>query len=315
MPVPILLVAGFLGAGKTTLINRLLANPQGRRLAAVVNDFGAIDIDAELLAQVADGVVSLKNGCICCSLQGDLLRTLSTILRRDATIDGIVIETSGVSDPAEIVRGLLDPVIFREAALDAVICLADARHLTDRPALLDDALCRSQLRTADFVLLNKIDLVSHEERVALRDQLAAFKPARVTFDVQQGDVPPELLFSAGLHQARPAGAQRAGFSTPGFQTMDWTADAPVSLPKFQRVIGQLAPQLVRAKGILAAADQPGRPLLFQMVGSRATISQAPPLPPGAALVRLVLIGPLGGFDPAHVTAALDECLIADTIPS
>ena len=313
MPVPILLVAGFLGAGKTTLINRLLADPQGRRLAAVVNDFGAIDIDAELLAQAADGVVSLKNGCICCSLQGDLLRTLSTILRRDSALDGIVIETSGVSDPAEIVRALLDPVIFREAALDAVICLADARHLTDRPALLDDALCRSQLRTADFVLLNKIDLVSTEERAALRERLAVFKPGRVIFDVQQGEVPPEVLFSAGLHQAGQAAGRRSGFATPGFQTMDWTAEAPLSLPRFQRVIGQLAPQIIRAKGILEAADQPGRPLLFQMVGSRATISQAPPPPPGAALVRLVLIGPLGAFDPSRITAALDECVIADTI--
>ena len=313
MAVPILLVSGFLGAGKTTLINRLLVDPQGRRLAAVVNDFGAIDIDAELLGSVAEGVVSLKNGCICCSLQGDLLRTLSTILRRDAALDGIVIETSGVSDPAEIVRNLLDPVIFKEAALDAVVCLADCRHLLDRPALLDDALCKSQLRAADFILLSKTDLVTPEECQAIRDRLSAFKPARMMFDVQHGAVPPELLFSAGLHQPGPGGAKRPAFSTPAFQTMDWTADFPVSLPLFQRAISRLAPQIIRAKGILVAADQPGRPLLFQMVGPRATISQAPPSPPDAALVRLVLIGPLGAFDPAGVTAELDGCVAADRL--
>jgi cobalamin biosynthesis protein CobW len=313
MAVPILLVSGFLGAGKTTLINRLLADPQGRRLAAVVNDFGAIDIDAELLGSVADGVFSLKNGCICCSLQGDLLRTLSTILRRDAALDGIVIETSGVSDPAEIIRNLLDPVIFKEAALDAVVCLADCRHLLDRPDLLDDVLCKSQLRSADFILLSKTDLVTAEERQTIRDRLSAFKPARMIFDVQHGDVPAELLFSAGLHQPGPAAAKRPVFSAPAFQTMDWTADCPLSLPLFQRAISRLAPQIIRAKGILVAADQPGRPLLFQMVGGRATISPAPAPPPGAALVRLVLIGPLGAFDPAAVTAELDGCVTADTV--
>ncbi len=310
MAVPILLVSGFLGAGKTTLINRLLANPHGRRLAAVVNDFGAIDIDAELLASVSEGVVSLKNGCICCSLQGDLLRTLSTILRRDAALDGIVIETSGVSDPAEIVRNLLDPVIFKEAALDAVVCLADCRHLLDCPALLDDALCRSQLRTADFILLTKTDLVTPDEHLAMRERLHVFKPGRMMFDVQNGDVPAELLFSAGLHQPGAA-AKRPAFSTPAFQTMDWTANAPVSLPLFQRAVSRLAPRILRAKGILVTIDQPGRPLLFQMVGTRATISPAPPSPPGAALVRLVLIGPLGAFDEAAVTAELDVCIVSD----
>ncbi len=315
MAVSILLVSGFLGAGKTTLINRLLADPQGRRLAAVVNDFGAIDIDAELLGAVADGVVSLKNGCICCSLQGDLLRTLSTILRRDAALDGIVIETSGVSDPAEIVRNLLDPVIFKAAALDAVVCLADCRHLLDRPDLLDDALCQSQLRAADFLLLTKTDLVTADERQAITDRLAAFKPARMMFDVRHGEVPADLLFSAGLHQPGPVAAKRPVFSAPAFQTMDWTAEAPLSLPAFQRAISRLAPRIIRAKGILVAADQPGRPLLFQMVGGRATISQAPQPPSGAAMVRLVLIGPLGALDPAAVTAELDACVMADKLPA
>ena len=95
MPVPILLVTGFLGAGKTTVVNHLLAHAQGRRIAAVVNDFGAINIDAELIAGASDGVVSLSNGCICCSLEGDLLRTLATLLRRDPRPEFIVIETSG----------------------------------------------------------------------------------------------------------------------------------------------------------------------------------------------------------------------------
>ena len=137
MPVPILLVTGFLGAGKTTVVNHLLANAEGRRIAAIVNDFGAINIDAELIAGASDGVVSLANGCICCSLEGDLLRTLSTLLRRDPKPEYIVIETSGVADPADIVRNLMDPVILREAPLETVLCVMDA---ATPPAALDDAL-------------------------------------------------------------------------------------------------------------------------------------------------------------------------------
>src|SRR5207245_3099066 len=119
MPVPILLVTGFLGAGKTTVVNHLLAHADGRRIAAVVNDFGAINIDAELIAGASEDVVSLRNGCICCSLQGDLLRTLATLLRREPAPDGVVIEASGVADPIDIMRGLLDPVIWQAATLDA----------------------------------------------------------------------------------------------------------------------------------------------------------------------------------------------------
>src|SRR5207237_2789362 len=150
VPVPILLVTGFLGAGKTTIVNHLLAHAEGRRIAAVVNDFGAINIDAELIAGASDGVVSLANGCICCSLEGDLLRTLSTLLRRDPRPDTIVIETSGVADPADIVRNLMDPVILREAPLETVLCVMDAGT---PPSALDDALVRAQLRVADIVAL------------------------------------------------------------------------------------------------------------------------------------------------------------------
>src|SRR6201986_4993309 len=116
-------MAGFLGAGKTTIVNHLLAHANGRRIAAVVNDFGAINIDAELIAGASDGVVSLANGCICCSLEGDLLRTLSTLLRRDPRPEFIVIETSGVADPADIVRNLMDPVILRQAPLATEVCV------------------------------------------------------------------------------------------------------------------------------------------------------------------------------------------------
>src|SRR5437763_5168279 len=193
VPVPILLVTGFLGAGKTTVVNHLLAHAEGRRIAAVVNDFGAINIDAELIAGASDGVVSLSNGCICCSLQGDLLRTLAALLRRDPRPEFIVIETSGVADPADFVRNLMDPVILREAPLETVLCVMDA---ATPPPALDDALVRAQLRVADMVALSKLDLANEGAGSRMREAIRAQRVPAVVADAPHGEIPSALLFPA-----------------------------------------------------------------------------------------------------------------------
>lgn len=306
MAVPVLLVTGALGAGKTTALNHLLTGSHGRRLAVLVNDFGAIDIDAGLLASVAEGVVSLKNGCICCSLQGDLLRALSAVLRRDPPPDGIVIETSGVSDPAQVVGALLDPVIFREAALDAVLCLVDARGLLDDPAGAEDALFRIQLRIADFIVLNKTDLVNASELPKAQAVLALLQPGTTIYPVQDGAIPPELLFSAALHRPGPRLAADEPAS-PGFESAEWTAAEPLSLPAFQAVVGRFASALVRAKGVLRFTTDPAQPLLFQLAGQRATITPAPSVP-WPEPVRLVFIARRGALDRAALLAALARCV-------
>ena len=303
--VPILLVTGALGAGKTTALNHILTGSHGRRLAVLVNDFGAIDIDAGLLAGVAEGVVSLKNGCICCSLQGDLLRALSTVLRREPPPDGIVIETSGVSDPAQVVGALLDPVIFREAALDAVLCLVDARLVLDEPAGAADALFRAQLRAADFLVLNKTDLLDAPELARAEARLAALRPGTAIHPVQRGAIPAELLFSAALH--RPGSRLMAGEPVSAeFESAEWTAAGPLSLPAFQAVMGRFAPALVRAKGVLRFTADPAQPLLFQLAGHRATITPAPPVP-WPEPVQLVFIARRGALDRAALLAALARC--------
>ncbi len=312
MAVPVILVTGFLGAGKTTLINHLLTANGGRRLAAVVNDFGAINIDADLIAENADGVVSLANGCICCSLQGDLLRTLSSLLRREPPPEGIVIETSGVSDPAEIVQNLLDPVIWKDAALETVIAVADARALAGDAALLGDRLCRSQIASADIVVLNKADLVDEAQLARARVAVAALKPERVIFPVVEGRIAPELAFAGGGHEPvapDPQAMARTLFATPRFETLAFTSDRPLTMGAFQAAIGRLAPKLVRAKGFVTFREQPGRPMLFQLVGDRATLGHAPGAADGEA-VRLVLIAEMGRIDPEEARALLNGCVAA-----
>ena len=306
MPVPILLVTGFLGAGKTTVVNHLLAHADGRRIAAVVNDFGAINIDAELIAGASDGVVSLANGCICCSLEGDLLRTLSTLLRRDPKPEYIIIETSGVADPADIVRNLLDPVILREAPLETVLCVMDA---ATPPAALDEALMRSQLRVADIVALSKLDLADEGAGARMRDSIRALRVPAVVVDAKRGEIPAALLFPAGVDRApapREPGPKRP--AEERFETLSWTSEQPLSLPRLQQAIGRLAPKLARAKGLFETIEQPGRLMVFQFASGRATLATGEVPTAGVPRVRIVFIAELGVLSKAELDGIMEGCV-------
>ncbi|MGY8684010.1 GTP-binding protein [Bradyrhizobium sp. UFLA05-153] len=308
MPVPVLLVAGFLGAGKTTVVNHLLAHAEGRRIAAVVNDFGAINIDAELITGAADGVVSLANGCICCSLEGDLLRTLAVLLRRDPRPDVIVIETSGVADPADVVRNLMDPLIFREAPLETVLCVVDA---TMQLAMLDDALLRSQLRAADVIALSKVDLSDAAGATQMRDAIRAMRPAAVRVDAVHGEVPAALLFSPDVDRAlvpREPGPKRP--AAERFETMSWMSDRPVSLPRLQAAIGRIAPKLARAKGLFETVEQPGRLMVFQVAGGRATLAAGGTLPAGTPRTRIVFVAEIGVLSREEIDRIMEGCIDA-----
>ena len=307
MAIPVVVVAGFLGAGKTTLINHILTHAGGRRIAAIVNDFGAINIDADLLEQTGDGVIGLRNGCICCSLQGDLLRTIGNLVRRAPPPDGIVIETSGIADPASIVENLLDPVIWREAPLDAVIGLVDADDALANPGRRLDFLYCAQLAAADFLLLNKLDLVPSGSVPQLIADLRAAGARGHVLHACWGQFPMELLFSAGLHEAASAPARTRRPGAERFESFSWSSERPIRLAEFQAVIERLAPSLVRAKGVLALADQPGHSVLFQLAGQRATVAAAPAPRPAQSPVRLVLIFEVGRLDRVAVARALDAC--------
>jgi G3E family GTPase len=309
VPVPVLLVTGFLGAGKTTVVNHLLAHAQGRRIAAVVNDFGAINIDAELISGAGDGVVSLANGCICCTLEGDLLRTLAALLRRDPQPEFIVIETSGVADPADIVRNLMDPVIWKEAPLETVLCVLDATK--SAAALNDDALVRSQLRAADVVALSKVDLADETHRAQLRDAVRALRPAAVVVDALNGEVPAELVFPLDTDRApmpREVAPRRPALER--FETLSWTSQHPLSLPRLQQAIGKLAPNLARAKGLFEAVEQPGRLTLFQLAGGRATLAPGGDLMPGVPRARIVFIAEIGVLSRDEIDGIMQACVEA-----
>lgn len=291
-PIPVLLVTGVLGAGKTTLINRLLRADHGLRLAAIVNDFGAINIDAELLADAAEGVVGLKNGCICCSLQGDLLRTLKTVMQRDPGPQAIVIEASGVADPRPVMQALADPVLLGAVRLDAVCCVVDAECPTP-----DDPLWQAQVAASDIIALSK----SRQDETALTARLAAMGKTQV--HPTDG---PDALSLPLLLAVQGAGLGPEPFvplKDTRFAHLEWQSDGTLPFAGLQRVIEALAPDLARAKGLLAFDEKPGRRYLLQMVGTRVSLTETAGVPDGC---RLVFIGPKDRFDPAFTRTLMDR---------
>lgn len=301
MSVPILLVTGFLGAGKTTFINGILQAEHGLRIAAIVNDFGSINIDAKLLESATDEVIGLKNGCICCSLQGDLLRTLKLVMAGDRPPELIVIEASGVADPKGIVDGLMDPVLWRSARLDSVVCLVDAEDVTANPARLDDSLWRAQVMAADVVQLSKTTTLQADQVAALTRRLAAMGKHRVFGTDGSTEALTALM---GFAAAASDGATGARVEAADrFAVLEWRSDGALPMAGFQELIQALSPALLRAKGFVAFREKPGRRFVFQLVGQRATLA---PSEAGGTGCELVLIGERGALHVPAIRAALDE---------
>jgi G3E family GTPase len=236
------------------------------------------------------------------------LRTLAALLRRDPRPEFIVIENSGVADPSDIVRNLMDPVIWQEAPLETVLCVVDA---TTSAAALNDALLRSQLRAADVVALSKVDLVDAAARAQLRDVIRAQRPAVVVVDAPHGEVPAALLFPADVDRVpapREVGPRRP--TADRFETLSWTSERPVSLPRLQQAIGRLAPKLARAKGLFETVEQPGRSMVFQLAGGRATLAPGGALTAGVPRTRIVFIAEIGVLSNAEIDGIMEACIEA-----
>lgn len=265
--IAVTVVSGFLGAGKTTLLNRIAQQPQHGRMAVIVNDFGELNIDAAIIAEVTDAVFSLQNGCICCTVQEDLLAQLVSLSQLRPRLDRIVIECSGVSDPQRIVQTLGYPQLKAHLHLDTVITLVDA---SGYGALEGEfaRLSRAQVACADLVLLNKADLVSAAELQSLRATIGA--RTRVISTVQ-AQIPDALL----LGERTP----RNGFTpvpTPHHELFEsWTWQATQALPAkaLRDWLGQLPKDLFRLKGLVHLQGNE-QPFWLQHVGNRSQFSLA-----------------------------------------
>jgi len=173
--IPVTVLTGYLGAGKTTLLNRILTENHGQRYAVIVNEFGEIGIDNDLLVESDEEIFEMNNGCICCTVRGDLIRTVQNLMKRRGAFDAIIVETTGVADPAPVAQTFfMDDDVRKAAKLDAVVAVVDARHVLQR--LEDTAEAEDQIAFADVILLNKTDLVSAEDLSAVEARIRSINP-------------------------------------------------------------------------------------------------------------------------------------------
>ena len=191
--IPVTVLTGYLGAGKTTLLNRILSENHGKRYAVIVNEFGEIGIDNDLIVESDEEIYEMNNGCVCCTVRGDLIRTVEGLMRRPGRFDAILVETTGLADPAPVAQTFfMDDDVRSKTKLDAVVALVDAKHLPLR--LKDSKEAEDQIAFADVVVLNKTDLVTPEELASVEATIRAINPsARIHCTQRSGVALSEVL--------------------------------------------------------------------------------------------------------------------------
>jgi G3E family GTPase len=299
---PVTVLTGYLGAGKTTLLNRILSEPHGKKYAVIVNEFGEIGIDNDLVVGADEEVFEMNNGCICCTVRGDLIRIIDGLMRRKGKFDAIIIETTGLADPAPVAQTFfVDDAVGRKAKLDAVVTVADAKWLSDR--LKDAPEAKNQIAFADVILVNKSDLVNPEELREVESRIRAINPyARVhttercrialdqvldrnAFDLDRIlDIEPDFLGGNGHdhhdhdhdhhhgdHHHHDHGHEQHGlkhYHDEDMQSLSLRTDKPLDADKFfpwiQDLVAKDGPDILRSKGILSFKNDPDR-FVFQGV--------------------------------------------------
>jgi len=271
--VPVLTIGGFLGSGKTTLVNHVLQYANGRRIVVFVNDFGALNIDYDLVKTVESDRISLENGCVCCSLNDDLIKKISEFVKQEQAPDAIVIESSGVADPRALDSSLN---ILEESGLirlDSRLYIIDAANydqfeFEDAESILDNAA------VSDIVLLNKVDLLADDKIHKLHDVVISAAPFSTVIDTQHCDLAIDLVFDFnripnGRLKNRKVINNYVNHSER-YCSYSYETKQLVDKEKFSAFVKTLPESCLRAKAILKFSDQPDRHQLFNLVGYRAS---------------------------------------------
>jgi G3E family GTPase len=317
--IPVSIISGFLGAGKTTLLNHVLSEEHGVRVGVLVNDFGAINIDAKLVVGVEGETVTLANGCVCCNIRDDLIGACVGLLQRNEPPEILLIETSGVSDPVQVANSFVSPELGGAFLLSTILTVVDAENLPDLQGEMA-TMALAQIRAADLVVLNKVDLISATSLENVEAIVHKSAPGSPVLKVNHGRMPVELVLDAPhrefSHLAPPLAAGHDGpdhghnhdHAHP-FSSWHWTSDRPLSLPKLRSVLEALPDSIYRCKGIVYLEELPTYRIVLQMVGKRYDIADTDRWgsaeEPGT---EIVLIGARDELDPGALQKVFDACI-------
>jgi G3E family GTPase len=324
--VPITILTGFLGAGKTTLLNRILTGNHGLRVGVLVNDFGAINIDAELVVGVEGNMISLANGCVCCQIRDDLIESVVDLLARPGSIEYILLEASGVADPAGIFMTFNDSNLRDRIRLDSVTCVLDADQVfayPEYPPLLDLKL--RQVAFADMLILNKVTLAGPEQVEKVRAWLDDhFNRLRV-IETNYCEVPYEILLGVGRFDPVRASLKsstvehgcidsschhqsHAHDHSQVFSTWSYETDRPLALDALRETLRKLPGTVYRAKGVIHTTDAPQRRTVLQVVGRRVDVSLQDEWGERVPRTQIVAIGAAGSIDADLLEKTFASCI-------
>lgn len=287
--IPVTVVGGFLGAGKTTLVNHLV-RLSGLRFGVIVNEFGETGIDGSLIENIdSDGIAELSNGCLCCVGRDDLLAAMLKLAGRDAPPEYLLIELSGLADPVPAAQTVLDPFVRGLFRLDGIVGVADARHLWD--TMLECPEGSVQLAYATTVVLNKTDTATSEQLGAARELVRKLNPLAALSEVSRGQVEPEKVLGQHAFSAAWEPSGHVHRHTRGVRSFSLDSDAPLERSAWQRFVKALIVdrpgQLYRAKGFISV-EGTDKPVLFQSVRDVINVEVAADRPFGPS--TLVVIG-------------------------
>jgi len=330
-PIPVTIISGFLGAGKTTLLNYLLNAEHGLRVAVLVNDFGAVNIDAALVTGVSgESTIDLSNGCICCSIRDDLFEAVVQLIQRPDPPEYIVVETSGVSDPVAVSLTFIAPQLQSQTRVDSVITVVDSENIGQVEGKGRE-LALDQIATADMVVLNKIDLVDKIERKALANFIRKRAPSARIFEAIHGAVPLDMVLGVGAYDLsrfanKPEldihvhSSEEAYAHEPTevehhehhehalvYNTWSYTTDQPLSRRALLDAVKSLPTTIYRAKGIVLLDDTTQQKGIIHFAGQRTRLIMGEAWGDEKPQTQLVFIGEEHGINTDDLQARFDAC--------